>query len=91
MDKLECKRCLLYEMAEASQYQNMYEYIKNLDEDVKASSDLYQERLNTCKKCDNLLAGMCRICGCYVEMRAAIRNKDCPAHNSLWRQIQIID
>ena len=84
MDLLACKRCLLYEMADASQYQNMYEYIKNLDEDVKVSNEVYQARLKRCKQCEHLLAGMCRICGCYVEMRAAIQVKSCPASVSQW-------
>jgi hypothetical protein len=84
MDILACKRCLVYEMAEASQYQTMYDYIKNLDEGVKTSEEVYQERLKTCKQCDNLLAGMCRICGCYVELRAAIQTKSCPAPAARW-------
>ncbi|MDY3745248.1 MAG: DUF6171 family protein [Lachnospiraceae bacterium] len=31
-----------------------------------------------CRQCDRLLNGMCRICGCFVEMRAAIKVKSCP-------------
>lgn len=84
MDLLGCKRCLVYEMAEAAQYQTMYDYIKNLDEGVKASEEVYQARLKSCKQCDNLLAGMCRICGCYVELRAAIGTKNCPAPEKHW-------
>ena len=30
------------------------------------------------KECEKLLSGMCRMCGCYVEMRAAIALRDCP-------------
>lgn len=81
---LGCKRCLVYEMAEAAQYQNMYDYINHLDEDVKVSNETYQERLKICKQCENLLAGMCRICGCYVEIRAVIKGKSCPSPSHLW-------
>lgn len=38
----------------------------------------YQRRLSICKECEKLLSGMCRMCGCYVEMRAAIALRDCP-------------
>lgn len=81
---LTCKKCLLYEMPDAQRYQNMYDYIAHLDEDMKASDEIYQARLSICKECDHLLAGMCRICGCYVEMRAIMRQKNCPDVDSKW-------
>lgn len=65
-------------------FQNMHAYIANLDEDIKAEEELYQKRLAVCKQCDNLWDGMCKKCGCYVELRAAIRNKSCPATTHQW-------
>ena len=84
MNQLECKRCLLYEMADAAQYQNLYDYLKEMDEDLKVSHDIYEKRLAICKECDNLLSGMCRICGCYVELRGILKNQHCPSTKHLW-------
>lgn len=74
-----CKRCLTRELADqAKEFQNIRDYIDNLDVDIKASEELYEERLQVCKECDMLLAGMCRKCGCYVELRAAVTKNYCP-------------
>lgn len=74
-----CKRCLTRELAGQEEYfQNLREYIENLDMDIKATEQLYEERLAVCKKCDFLFQGMCRGCGCYVELRAAVAKNVCP-------------
>lgn len=65
-------------MDQAAYFQNLRDYIANLDEDVKAEDTLYEKRLSFCKECDLLLDGMCRACGCFVELRAAIRTNGCP-------------
>ena len=57
---------------------SLREYIANLDPDIKASEPLYEDRLAVCKECDMLLDGMCRSCGCYVELRAVIEKNICP-------------
>lgn len=73
-----CKKCLLRDLPEAEYFKTMYEYIANLDPDIKAEPDVYEERLALCRDCEELLSGMCRLCGCYVEMRAAVRKNYCP-------------
>ena len=74
-----CKRCLTRELADqAKEFQNIRDYIDNLDVDIKSPEVLYEERLSICKECDMLLAGMCRKCGCYVELRAAVTKNYCP-------------
>lgn len=83
-EKRFCRRCLAREMPDADYFQNMYDYIARLDESVKASEEVYEERLSKCKQCDGLLNGMCRICGCFVEMRAAVTKNHCPAASSKW-------
>lgn len=65
-------------MDEASFFENMFTYIANLDEEIKASPELYEERLAICKNCERLISGMCNACGCFVEMRAAINSNNCP-------------
>ncbi len=79
-----CRRCLAREMPDAEYYRNMYEYIDNLDEDIKAPAGIYEKRLEACKQCDSLLNGMCRVCGCFVEMRAAVMKNGCPAVSRKW-------
>lgn len=83
-EKRICKRCLAREMPDASYFQNMYDYINSLDTDIKTPDILYENRLSLCKECDNLLNGMCRVCGCFVEMRAAVNKNSCPAVHPHW-------
>lgn len=74
-----CKRCLLREMADQGDYfRTLQDYIENMDPDRKAPGDLYEVRLAVCRECDMLMQGMCRKCGCYVEMRAAVAKNVCP-------------
>ena len=35
-------------------------------------------------ECDNLINGMCKICGCFVEMRAAVKKNYCPDIEKYW-------
>lgn len=75
----DCKRCLLREMAESEEYfRSLQDYIENMDPDIKADAALYERRLAVCKECDMLLQGMCRKCGCYVELKAAAAGNACP-------------
>lgn len=74
-----CKRCLTRDMIGQEEYfQNLRDYIANLDTDIKAEEAVYEERLNICKECELLFQGMCRSCGCYVELRAAVAHNACP-------------
>lgn len=56
---------------------NLYDYIERLEADIKTDKDLYEQRLSICKGCDYLSEGMCRACGCFVELRAAIKTNIC--------------
>lgn len=76
-NKKHCLQCLLREMDQNAYMENLYDYIAHLDEGIKADEALYEERLSVCKGCDYLADGMCRACGCFVELRAAIRNNVC--------------
>lgn len=71
-------------MPEEDIYKDMYDYIKRIPAEDKAAADLYEQRLTICQKCDMLLVGMCRLCGCYVEMRAAIKMRSCPNVPQKW-------
>ncbi len=74
----ECKRCLLYEAAEEATLESIKERIEKLSEKERVDSELYEKRLNECKRCDNLISGVCMKCGCYVEFRAAFKKNNCP-------------
>lgn len=74
-----CKKCLTSELAEqADTYRTIREHVENLDPDVRADQEQYTQRLDTCRQCEWLLEGMCRSCGCYVELRAAVIKNVCP-------------
>ena len=79
-----CIKGLLKDMSEKEFFHNMYRYISNLSEDDKVSNSEYERRLKKCGECTNLLNGICRICGCFVEMRAAIAVKHCPNSVPKW-------
>lgn len=79
-----CRKCLLQDMDEEEYFSDMRKYIENLDEDLKVDEKVYQERLSVCRECESLISGMCRICGCFVEMRAVMRKNSCPAVPGKW-------
>ena len=79
-----CRQCLIREMADQDNIHSIRQYVDRIDEDIKAPSELYEHRLNKCKQCEQLLNGMCRVCGCFVEMRAAVTRNYCPAVEKKW-------
>lgn len=79
-----CKKCLLLEAGEKASYNTVKDYLANLNGDLKVNDDEYLRRLELCKSCNDLIAGMCLKCGCYVEIRAALKSKSCPSENNKW-------
>ena len=79
MEQRICKRCLLYEMADKAAYESVQNYIASIPEAERADESVYRSRLSLCKECDMLISGMCRKCGCYVEVRAYTADSGCPA------------
>lgn len=65
-------------MDESEYFENLHSYIRHLSADIRCTEDIYQERLTVCRQCDYLQDAMCRACGCYVELRAAIAHNACP-------------
>lgn len=73
-----CKRCLTRDMLDKDAYfRNLQELIASIEEERKTSPEDYERRLGICTECDYLADGMCRACGCYVELRAAIKTNSC--------------
>lgn len=79
-----CKKCLLKDISKEEYFKNVYDYIEHLDEEIKTSKQDYDYRLSLCTDCDNLVNGMCKICGCFVEVRAAKKHNYCPAIIKKW-------
>lgn len=85
MELRECKKCLLLQSRDEDNHKLVQQYIAKIKTEDKCDDTLYSERLEKCKNCDNLISGVCLKCGCYVEFRAAFRNKKCPdVKNRKW-------
>lgn len=79
-----CKKCFLKDFAPDEYLDSMRVYLQGLEDEVKADEETYRERLLHCEECDKLNEGICRICGCFVEYRAAIKIKKCPDIRPRW-------
>ncbi len=77
-------RCLLHEAGEKEIAQSIRDYVDSLDETIRTPEDAYRARLDVCLNCPHLLNGTCRLCGCYVETRAAKKNQKCPDVPARW-------
>ena len=75
-----CRRCLVQDLpCEKTQYyQEVLLYRKSLPVDIAADDELYENRLNVCLECDELINGVCDQCGWYVQKRAAHKKNKCP-------------
>ncbi len=81
----DCKRCLLLEAGEKKTYEDITAYLANLPDEEKADKVVCDSRLSKCKECDRLISGMCLSCGCYVELRASIKENRCADYDkALW-------
>ncbi len=82
---LQCKRCLLQEMGDEELYERIKRTINAIPADKRCEENEYKNRLQLCRSCDKLVNGMCRVCGCFVEVRAAKQTAYCPqAGMKLW-------
>ena len=85
MSKPFCRRCLLEDMpSQAELVRSIQELIALLPEENRAADAQRLRRLNICRHCDHLLSGMCALCGCYVELRAAKKRMICPDVPDRW-------
>ncbi len=79
-----CRRCLLRDLDDGSYARTVEEYIAAIPPRQKASSEEYEKRLSLCRECSRLVSGMCSLCGCFVEARAAKASQHCPDTPSHW-------
>ena len=78
-----CKKCLLMDVDERAYAEKIERILKVTEQSRKADKALYEERLAVCRGCEKLAAtgtetGTCLACGCFVELRAAIKENRCP-------------
>ena len=83
MEHRVCRRCLLKEL-DGAYFQSVYEYIKSIPEEEKTDPAEYAGRLEQCRRCDSLRNGMCALCGCFVEVRAAKKRQHCAQSEKIW-------
>ena len=80
-------RCLLFEAGQQDMARTVAEYVAGLDESIRTPENVYRERLDLCRECPELMNGTCRLCGCYVETRAAKRVQGCPMVPARWTKM----
>lgn len=83
-----CRKCLIRDLGMNEYFRNLQEYIRNLDPEQKVSDEVYEERLAKCRTCEKLTQGMCRVCGCYVELRGIMKKNSCPLGNPRWGRME---
>ena len=72
-----CIPCLQTGFSDREYEQILKDYLEYMDEDIKTPDHIYQERLSACSQCGFLRNGMCRLCGCFVALRAAKIHNHC--------------
>lgn len=65
-------------------YKKVGELISLIPEDIKTPESEYRRRLDICRSCEGLENGICRECGCFVELRAAAQKNYCPSAEHFW-------
>ncbi len=77
-EQMVCKRCLLSQMDKGRYDQIVLRALAAISDADRTCEKYYEERLHICRSCDNLISGTCLSCGCYVEIRAAMKKGRCP-------------
>ena len=73
-----CRRCLLEEADPEAYQRDLVSVLARMDRETRTPAAEYERRLDACRACGRLNAGTCEACGCYVELRAAVRRQKCP-------------
>lgn len=79
-----CRRCLLEDMDENDFFTQLKQYIEEYPAEKRSCETEYRRRLDICRSCTELINGMCRKCGCYVELRALKKEMYCPCDVPKW-------
>ena len=80
-----CYKCLLEDLDEDRILETVREMINGIAPENRTDEDEYRRRLDICRSCDSLVSGTCVKCGCYVELRAAGKHRNCPDSKDKWK------
>lgn len=81
-----CRKCLPGQETREEYLEKLSDYVRRMDDDLKVTQEVYEKRLAFCASCEKLMDGMCRLCGCFVELRAAQKNQKCPDIPTKWER-----
>lgn len=73
-----CRRCLDMRVPEGELIAFLDKYVSELPEDERTDEENYRARLTKCAECAERYEATCRLCGCYVQARAAKKRMSCP-------------
>lgn len=79
--------CRKMELAPEEYRTIMDRHIRHIDESLRTPEAIYQKRLELCNTCPYQQNKMCRMCGCFVEIRASRKNMYCPLIPPAWERI----
>ncbi len=80
-----CRKCLLDELDEDEYIRSLKDYIAAYPQEKRCSEAEYRKRLDICLECEQLSHGMCKLCGCFVELRALKKGMYCPDYGDRWK------
>lgn len=75
-----CRICELQKQLPGNTAEYINRFIAVIPPKERADKELYEARLRQCETCDKLSQVTCLSCGCYVQMRAAVKEQHCPKH-----------
>ena len=74
----QCRKCLLRDAFPEDYEKYVGSLLIKIPSGARAPEGIYQQRLSSCRACDQLNNGTCMGCGCLVELKAAYKNEKCP-------------
>lgn len=73
-----CRKCL-FEQKEYLEYLEKVDFlIDQMEEEQRIDAERYKERINICSNCNYKVEEICTACGCFIKIRAAKKQKNCP-------------
>lgn len=85
-----CRKCELAKQYGGGLEEYLLRYLAQLTPEEQAEDVTYARRLACCGKCTWYGEHMCRACGCYVQLRAAVKGQNCPYENGNKKERRMI-
>lgn len=73
-----CRLCEIKEQISGTISDYADRYMELIREEDRASEEAYATRLEVCLSCEKRSEALCMACGCYIELRAAVKGNQCP-------------